>query len=396
MLIRSAFRFAHGVNNRVLWAFLRRFAWQGYLRQRQYNHDKSKGIYRPPVLFLSVTNRCNYRCQGCWVSQHGGATDMPPGLFHSIIRQARHWGNSFFGILGGEPLLYNGLWDILAEHPDCYFQVFTNGSLLTAEHAHRMKTLGNVTPLISIEGLEESSNIRRGAEMVYTSSLQALEMCRSEGLITGVATSVCKSNVDDLVSESFVKDIAARGAKYLWYYIYRPVGPTPCPELAMDIDHIIHLRKFLVEYRAHAPLLLIDSYWDAEGKAFCPAAEGMSVHINPEGYIEPCPPLQFACDRIGLDTSVTSILDDSSFLRDFCKFSLSHGRGCILMNAPEALQQFVKDYAANDTTGRDGFGELKSMRSCPCHDIPEAEYPETTWAWRMAKRNAFFGLGAYG
>ena len=36
--------------------------------------------------------------------------------------------------------MYKGLLDILAEHPDCYFQVFTNGQLITPEHAERMLT----------------------------------------------------------------------------------------------------------------------------------------------------------------------------------------------------------------------------------------------------------------
>ena len=54
---------------------------------------------------------------------------------HRLIREASEAGNSFFGILGGEPFMYKGLLDILAEHPDCYFQVFTNGQLITPEHA---------------------------------------------------------------------------------------------------------------------------------------------------------------------------------------------------------------------------------------------------------------------
>ena len=40
-------------------------------------------------------------------------------------------GNSFFGVLGGEPFMHPELFDFLGQHPDCYFQVFTNGQFIT-------------------------------------------------------------------------------------------------------------------------------------------------------------------------------------------------------------------------------------------------------------------------
>ena len=45
----------------------------------------------------------------------------------------------FYTLLGGEPFLYEGLWDIFARHPDCYFQVITNGMFFTAENVARLQ-----------------------------------------------------------------------------------------------------------------------------------------------------------------------------------------------------------------------------------------------------------------
>jgi MoaA/NifB/PqqE/SkfB family radical SAM enzyme len=44
-------------------------------------------------------------------------------------------GNSFFGILGGEPFMHPQLLEILAAPPRRYFQVFTNGHFITDEVA---------------------------------------------------------------------------------------------------------------------------------------------------------------------------------------------------------------------------------------------------------------------
>ncbi len=46
-------------------------------------------------------------------------------------------GNVFFGIVGGEPFMHPQLLDMLAAHPDCYFQIFTNGQFITDERAKR-------------------------------------------------------------------------------------------------------------------------------------------------------------------------------------------------------------------------------------------------------------------
>ena len=51
---------------------------------------------------------------------------------------------------------------ILSNHPDAYFQVFTNGHFITDEVARELRQLGNVTPLISVEGTEIVSDQRRG------------------------------------------------------------------------------------------------------------------------------------------------------------------------------------------------------------------------------------------
>ena len=91
---------------------------------------------------------------------------MAPETFHRMVREAQAMGNVFFGIVGGEPFMHPHLLDMLARHPDAYFQVFTNGQFITPERAKRLCQLGNVTPLISVEGNEAVSDVRRGRGQV--------------------------------------------------------------------------------------------------------------------------------------------------------------------------------------------------------------------------------------
>jgi MoaA/NifB/PqqE/SkfB family radical SAM enzyme len=205
--------------------------------------------------------------------------------FNRIINETKAKGSYFFGILGGEPLMYKPLFDVLKKHTDCYFQLFTNGTLLTPGVAEELRKMANVTPLISFEGDEDVADIRRRGNDVYRRTTQAVENAANAGLITGVAMSVCKSNLDLALSPEFIGSLIDKGVAYLWYYIYRPVGGDPTVELALNKEEIQTLRNYMVEARTKYDIAIIDAYWDEDGNGLCPAATGLSHHINASGYI---------------------------------------------------------------------------------------------------------------
>ncbi len=118
------------------------------------------------------------------------------------------------------------------------------GLLLNEAVAGQLKKIANVTPLISIEGDTEVADIRRGGKNVYSKTWDGVKNSTNAGLITGVAMSVCKSNIELAFSDDFIKSLQNQGVLYLWYYIYRPVGQDSKPELALSKDEIRQLRIF--------------------------------------------------------------------------------------------------------------------------------------------------------
>lgn len=387
-------RLVRGSDPRCLWRFATVFGWKNWRSVERFKRAAARGEAGVPFLMISLTDRCNLRCAGCWVSSQGGGRTLSAEALDRLIVEWKRKGSFFFGLLGGEPLLSPALLPILRRHPDCYFQLFTNGLLLDDAYARELRRLANVTPLISIEGLREESDLRRGGTGVYDGSLRALESCTRAGLITGVATSVCADNIDELVSEAFVREVIRRGAQYLWYYIYRPVGPNPDPARALTREQIVRLRRFLVEMRSRVPLVLVDAYWDHEGRALCPAAVGISHHIGPGGDVEPCPPLQFSCGNIA-DGAEAALGTDA--LADARRFLREQGRGCILLDNPGALAEYVRQRGLPDSSGRDAFcEELSRMAPLADHDMGEERIPEKHWFYRLAKKYWFFGFGAYG
>src|SRR5436190_3476154 len=201
MIPALAMRMMRETDPRLLWKLSYNFGYKGMRSVQRFKKRLKRSEHFPPFLYISIINSCNLRCQGCWVKVDGPRHMIDAATMRRVIGDAKRRGNSYFGILGGEPFMHPELLQILGEHPDCYFQIFTNGQLITPAVARELRRLGNATPLISIEGSEVVSDQRRGAREVLSKTLAGLRNCVAEGLIVGVATSVCQSNYD-LVSEA--------------------------------------------------------------------------------------------------------------------------------------------------------------------------------------------------
>lgn len=382
-------------DGRCLRKFIFNMGFKGLRAFKKYEKGLRNGAFFPAFHFISVTDSCNLHCQGCWVTGKHENRTMSAEDLDRIITETKQKGSYFFGILGGEPLLYKPLFNVFAKHSDCYFQLFTNGTLLTPEVAERLRKCANVTPLISFEGDETVADIRRGGTNVFRRTSQAIENASTAGLITGVAISVCQSNFEMATSHQFVQSMIDRKVSYLWYYIYRPVGENASPELALTPDQITTLRKFLIASRSKYSLAIIDTYWNEKGEGFCPAAKGLSHHINASGFVEPCPVIQFATDHIA-SKPLNDLYLKSSFLNDFRTEIPVKTNGCIIMEDPQWLVSYIDKHGANDTSGRGNERQrLLEMQPVKSHGSSEV-IPEKGFIYKFAKKHAFFGLGAYG
>ena len=396
MYLKMAKRVLLETDKRLVWKLAWNMGFKGMRSVQKFKRRRRQGEYFPPFLYISIVNSCNLRCQGCWVDVAAPQQTIDLAAMNRLIGEAKEAGNSFFGILGGEPFMHPQLLEILAAHPDCYFQVFTNGHLITDEVAKELRRLGNITPLISVEGSEIVSDERRGRLGVLSKTMIGLENCLANKLLTGVCTSLCQTNIDDLLTEAWVDRLIAMGVMYCWFHVYRPVGPDANPQLSLSPEQQRRARKFVVEMRAQKPIGIIDAYYDHRGQALCPAATGISHHINPWGDIEPCPIVQFAKESIHDERPLRETFRESAFLHDFRELAASATRGCIVLERPDLLNQLVVKHSARDTTARQqAAAELEAMRPRPSQDDPGHEIPEKSWFYRFAKKHWFNDFGTY-
>lgn len=395
LLAKMGLRALRGLAPKVLWKAAYLYAYKGAKAVWSYRRRLGRGELYPPFMFIALTNACNLRCHGCWVEKEGTAHFLPDEDLDRLIESGKRRNAYYYTLLGGEPFLHKGIWKIFERHSDCYFQVITNGMVFTPENVRRLKKLGNVTPLISVDGFEAQNDLRRGTG-VFKALSEGLDRLRAARQLFGIATTATGLNMQEVMSDDYVRFFIDKGAMYLWYYVYRPMSDQPHPEYCVSKEQLVWMRKRLLELRRKHPILLIDTYWTAEGEAFCPAAMGLGFHVGPRGSLEICPALSFASETVHDGDDLAETFDKSPLLKGFRPFVQQRTKGCVILEHPQELHDFIREAGAKDYSGRDtAFEELNSLVPRHSHHLPGEEIPEDFWFYRLMKKNVFFGMGAF-
>ena len=226
--------------------------------------------------------------------------------------------------------------------------------------------------------------------------MRGLDTAIRHRLLTGVATSVCQSNIRDLLNESWIDELIDRGVHYVWFHSYRPVGPMMHEDLGLSREQLVETRQFITEMRAKKPIGIVDAYYDHDGQALCPMATGISHHVNPKGGVEPCPIIQFANESIDDDRGIYRTLTESSFLKDFRETTARETRGCVMLERPDLVEGLVKKHAAGDGTIRQtAMQELQAMRTPPQPMAPGRRDPRKALDVSVGQTIFLHDFGAY-
>jgi len=288
----------------LLDVFLGNVFFGGFYMRRDF---LEKYGYRPP-LFMTISpgKLCNLRCTGCYAASGADMSNkLPYNVLDRIIREASElWGMNFFVISGGEPLMYKDegktILDLFEKYNKSFFLMYTNGTLIKEDVAKRMAELGNVTPSISVEGLEKETDERRG-KGVFKAILRAMANLRKSGVPFGISVTATTKNIDAIMSDEFVRTLFdEQGALYGWIFQYMPIGREytlnlmPTPEQRM---RLFNWEWHLVRNR---DIFLADFWNSATSSDGCIAGarSGGYFYIDWDGDVMPCVFVPYSADNI--------------------------------------------------------------------------------------------------
>ncbi|MEK6744135.1 MAG: radical SAM protein [Nitrospirota bacterium] len=299
-------RFRSEYGTRKLLAFLKRAVVENMLIGRHLRWKAERNYGFSPGLQITFTplSKCNLTCAGCYAETYFNDEQLDPSVVSRVIDEGKRMGIRSFAILGGEPFLWNGLFEVLTSNPDVLITIVTNGTLIDDEVAQQLAEAENAFPFLSIDGFKDRNDAWRG-EGVYDRVVSAMASLKRHRVLFGFSVTVTTDNFDEVSSAAFVDFLIEKGAYYGAYSPWGPAGRNPGFKYLLTDRQVEDLFERLGLLEKIRPIFFHkEGHYDGTSlNRGCGA--GRVVNIMPDGSIAPCNAIHFSTG----DVRVQSLAD---------------------------------------------------------------------------------------
>jgi radical SAM protein with 4Fe4S-binding SPASM domain len=172
------------------------------------NEEVAEAVRDGKLLSMEIefNSICNFRCVYCYAAESGQRpNELTEDEFRDVIRQAKDLGARKIIVLGGEPMLYPHILEMLRfiRSLDMDVELFTNGTGITPEMAKTFYAM-HVRVVLKMntfdEAIQDKLSGRKGA---YRQIHQAFENLKDAGYpsadrFMGISTVICQQNIEEL------------------------------------------------------------------------------------------------------------------------------------------------------------------------------------------------------
>lgn len=327
--------------------FMARYALAARRAAEKRREAAEHGTHIPPYLIASITSRCNLHCAGCYARSLStcedgeGASQMTADEWGRIFREAEELGVSFILLAGGEPLMRRDVLEEAEKTLGILFPVFTNGTMLTDEYIDLFDRQRNLVPVVSVEGGAELTDARRGSG-VYRRVADAMERMSKKRIAFAASVTLTRANLEEVLSESFVSDLIAKGCRGMIYVEYVPTSAETEALAPGDEERTRFMERLQKLREVYNRTLFVAFPGDEKDSDGCLAAGRGFFHINSHGGAEPCPFSPYS------DTNIKngSLLDAMrsplfTALREGGLLLEEHKGGCVLFERREQVEALL-------------------------------------------------------
>jgi putative heme d1 biosynthesis radical SAM protein NirJ2 len=178
------------------------------------------------IISWNTTKACNLKCEHCYRDAGGKDPDeLDTQEGKDLLSEIAKAGFKIIILSGGEPLMRKDIHELISYSASLGMRpvLGTNGTLFTAEIVKELKKSGLARAGISLDSkdyrIHDDFRKQKGA---WESTINAMKLCRQEGLDFQVHTTVTKRNYKEIIEiTDFVTDLGAK-AHHIFFLI--PTG----------------------------------------------------------------------------------------------------------------------------------------------------------------------------
>lgn len=218
------------------------------------------GTRAPVIVYLLVTNRCQFSCSYCFVDHHALPDEMSIDKMMHLVDELYVKGTRMICLMGGEPLLkpdIEKLVDyIISKGIIC--DMTTNAALIQ-QKLGVIKKLDSI--MISLDGDEPSNDLTRG-EGTYAKIVEGIKIARRNGVTVRVNCVLTKKNKN---SAEYLLRFAKENGLFVTFAIMAEPYQMPenLQEFAMSDKETQEMYQKLKHLRAEGwPVLFSDHTLD--------------------------------------------------------------------------------------------------------------------------------------
>lgn len=307
---------------------------------------------------IELSLRCNFRCPYCYVPDKAVLdNELSLDEILSVVTQARDLGAEKIILLGGEPMLYPYLFEVIefVRAQNMSVEMFTNGFGITEGMAQKLSAY-NVNVVLKMNTFDESvQDELSGHKGAYTIIHDAFRNLRaagypSRGSFMAVSTIICAQNIGELRDiwrwlrdqniEPYFEMITPQGnaSDNEWLN----VGVDQIEDLFRDIERIDR-EEYGIVWSAQPPLV--------GNKCL---RHLFSCLVTSRGDVNPCVGIPFSVGSIRKQ-SLKSIIEDSEVIQNLRDHSNTIKGPCSTCEKSEfcygcrgAAYNLTGDYLASD------------------------------------------------
>ena len=181
---------------------------------------------RRPIVVWNITRACNLKCVHCYNDSGAGKTcnELSTSQAKAVLDDLAQFNVPSVLFSGGEPLMRPDLFELIeyAVQKGLRAVISTNGTLITADIAKKIKQMGVSYVGISLDGIGPVNDKFRGVPGAFDRAVQGIRNCRDADVRTGLRLTLTKRNVQDL--EALFDFFEAENIERACFYHFVPSG----------------------------------------------------------------------------------------------------------------------------------------------------------------------------